>query len=112
MTPAEVKLWSILKGRGLGKRKFRRQHSVANYILDFYCPSEKLAVELDGQGHFEFSQMEYDRERDLFLKQFGILVLRFENIWIWEDLEGVLNVIRQSFGWWETTPPFGQSAGV
>jgi len=40
---------------------------VANYILDFYCPSEKLAIELDGQGHFEASQAEYDNERDLFL---------------------------------------------
>jgi len=65
----------MLQGRQLDGRKFRRQHSVANYILDFYCPSEKLAVELDGQGHFEASQEEYDYERDLFLK-----ALRYKSI--------------------------------
>lgn len=66
----------MLKGSQLAGRKFRRQHSVANYILDFYCPSERLAVELDGAVHDSFEAQEYDRERDLFLEQFGIKVLR------------------------------------
>ena len=96
-TPAEAKLWTMLKGKQLEGRKFRRQFSVANYILDFYCPSEKLAIELDGQGHFEAAQAEYDRERDLFLLHTGIKVLRFENKWVWDNPEGLLREIKSNF---------------
>ena len=76
LTPAEAKLWTLLKGSQLAWRKFRRQHSVGSYILDFYCPSERLAVELDGAVHDSAEAQAYDRERDLFLEQFGIKVLR------------------------------------
>ena len=51
LTPAEAALWKMIRGSRLDGRKFRRQHSVGLYILDFYCPAEKLAVELDGQVH-------------------------------------------------------------
>ena len=98
-TPAEAKLWTLLKGKQLEGKKFRRQFSVANYILDFYCPSEYLAIELDGQGHFEARQAEYDLERDLFLKHVGIKVLRFENKWVWDDPDGLIDEVRESFGW-------------
>ncbi|MFN9304209.1 MAG: DUF559 domain-containing protein, partial [Candidatus Kapaibacterium sp.] len=103
LTPAEAKLWTLLKGKQLEGRKFRRQCSVANYILDFYCPSENLAIELDGQGHFEASRAEYDYERDLFLLHCGIKVLRFENKWVWENPEGLLNEVKSSFGWNNTS---------
>jgi len=99
LTPAEAKLWTCLKGKQLDGRKFRRQFSVANYILDFYCPSEKLAIELDGQGHFEATQAQYDYERDLFLQHFGIKVLRFENKVVWNNLEGLLEEVKRNFGW-------------
>ncbi|MFT4848614.1 MAG: restriction endonuclease S subunit/very-short-patch-repair endonuclease [Sediminicola sp.] len=105
LTPAEASLWKMLKGKQLDHRKFRRQHSVANYILDFYCPEEKLAIELDGDGHYEERQMEYDHERDLFLNHFGIKVLRFENKWVWQNTAGVLQAIRDAFGWLEKQPP-------
>jgi len=72
---------------------------VANYILDFYCPSEKLAIELDGQGHFETTQAEYDRERDLFLNHCGIKVLRFENKVVYDNPEGLLENVKNEFGW-------------
>ena len=98
LTPAEATLWKLLKGKQLEGRKFRRQHSVGNYILDFYCPSEQIAIELDGQGHFEASQAEYDRERDLFLNYFGIRVLRFENKVVWENPEGLLEEVKSYFG--------------
>src|SRR5688572_8955958 len=52
MTPAEATFWRIVKGSKVDGLKFRRQHSVGNYVLDFYCPSEKLAIELDGSVHF------------------------------------------------------------
>ncbi|MBS1559283.1 MAG: restriction endonuclease subunit S [Bacteroidetes bacterium] len=99
LTPAEAKLWTLLKGKQLGGKKFRRQFSVANYILDFYCPSENLAIELDGQGHFEATQAEYDAERDLFLQHCGIKVLRFENKWVWDNPEGLLDEVKNCFGW-------------
>ncbi|MCG9899571.1 MAG: DUF559 domain-containing protein [Hydrotalea sp.] len=98
LTPAEAKLWTLLKGKQMDGRKFRRQHSFANYILDFYCPEERLAIELDGQGHFEATQAEYDRERDLFLEMYGIKVLRFENKWVWDNPDGLLEVVRGYFG--------------
>ena len=98
LTPAEAKLWTMLKGKQMEGRKFRRQHSVANYILDFYCPEERIAIELDGQGHFEATQAEYDSERDLFLESFGIKVLRFENKWVWDNLDGLLDEVKRCFG--------------
>jgi len=98
LTPAEAKLWTMLKGKQMEGRKFRQQHSVANYILDFYCPEERIAIELDGQGHFEATQAEYDSERDLFLESFGIKVLRFENKWVWDNPDGLLDEVKSYFG--------------
>ena len=99
LTPAEARMWTILKNSKLDGRKFRRQHSVGPYILDFYCASEKLAIELDGARHFTASGMYYDRERRLFIEQFGINVIRFENKMLFDEEEWVLAVIRSQFGW-------------
>ena len=89
----------MIKNSQLDGRKFRRQHSFGGYILDFYCSSEKLAIELDGEVHYNASVAERDFERDLFLKYFGILVLRFENKLVFESGSWVLDRIRSSFGW-------------
>jgi very-short-patch-repair endonuclease len=99
LTPAEARLWTMLKGSSLRGRKFRRQHSLSGYIFDFYCPAEKLAVELDGEVHFNERAAEYDYQRKLFLKYFGILVLRFENRLVFEEPEYVLDRIKERFGW-------------
>jgi len=101
LTPAEASLWSLLKGSKLDGRKFRRQHSVGDYILDFYCPAERLAVELDGQVHRSERAELYDYERKLFLNYYGILVIRFENYLVFDEPEYVLGNIRYWFGWWE-----------
>ena len=101
LTPAEASLWKVLKRSQLEGRKFRRQHSVGDYILDFYCPAERLAVELDGQVHKSERAELYDHERKLFLNYYGILVLRFENFLVFDELEYVLGNIRYWFGWWE-----------
>lgn len=98
-TPAEAKLWTFLKGRQLEGRRFRRQFSIAGYILDFYCPSEFLGIELDGNGHFFASQAEYDKERDLFLLHLGVKVLRYENKWVWDNPEDLMDEVKQNFGW-------------
>jgi very-short-patch-repair endonuclease len=99
LTPAEARFWKAVQNKNLEGRKFRRQHSVGKYILDFYCPAEKLAIELDGQIHFADKAREYDRERRLILEYYGIRVLRFENKLVFEDLEWVLSVIKGNFGW-------------
>jgi very-short-patch-repair endonuclease len=96
-TPAEATLWKALKGSQLEGRKFRRQHSVGSYILDFYCPAERLAIELDGAGHFSAEAVEADRIRDEFLVSHRIHVLRFENKLVFENLESVLGAIRNDF---------------
>ena len=101
LTPAEAKFWKVVQNKNLAGRKFRRQHSVGNYILDFYCPSEKLAIELDGEVHFGDAARVYDYERRLFLEHYGIKVLRFENKLVFEELAWVLDVIKSNFGWGE-----------
>ncbi|HZG01115.1 MAG TPA: endonuclease domain-containing protein, partial [Chitinophagales bacterium] len=78
-TPAEYKLWFSLRQQKLDGRSFRRQTSIENYIVDFYCHSEKLVIELDGHGHFELEGQLRDEQRDMRLRELGYTVLRFEN---------------------------------
>jgi very-short-patch-repair endonuclease len=99
LTPAEARLWTMLNGSQLQGRKFRRQHSFSGYILDFYCSSEKLGIELDGAVHFNERAAQYDYERKLFLEYFGIKVLRFENKLVFDEPEFVLDRIQSFFGW-------------
>lgn len=103
LTPAEARLWTYLKNSQLEGRKFRRQHSIGSYILDFYCPTEKLAVELDGEVHNTIQAQEYDEIRDLFLLNYGIKILRFENKYVFSELDGLLIMIKNNFGWNNTT---------
>lgn len=88
-TPAEQELWRVLKQSNLGGHKFRRQHSVGSYILDFYCPAKRLAIELDGDSHFTDDAIVYDRERTAYLNGVGIRVLRFLNSDVHENIEEV-----------------------
>ena len=87
LTPAEASFWNLVKNGRLDGRKFRRQDSIGNYILDFYCPSEKLAVELDGEGHYTGRASETDRSKRLYAESQGIKVIRFENKRVFEDRE-------------------------
>jgi very-short-patch-repair endonuclease len=95
LTPAEAVLWRGLQRSQVNGKKFRRPHSVGNYILDFYCPECRLAVELDGQGYFNSTISEYDYRRSEYLKKLNIRVLRFENRFVFEHPEGVLHSIRE-----------------
>ena len=97
LTPAEAKLWSALKDKQLWGRKFRRQHSIENYIVDFYCADEKLIVELDGQVHFNSAASEDDLVRTKRLNHLGFRVVRFENKLVFEDMDGVLREIASQF---------------
>ena len=93
LTPAEVALWQHLKAGKLNGTSWRRQFSVGDYILDFYCPVAKLCVELDGEGHFTMQGDTYDYDRTEFLTSLGIRVLRFENKDVWGNIELVLETI-------------------
>ena len=96
-TSAEAELWKHISNKKLEGRKFRRQHSVGNYILDFYCPSEKLAIELDGEDHYWQEGIEKDLKKEMVLKGHSIRVLRFENKLVFQDVEYVLRTIAKAF---------------
>lgn len=95
-TSAEATLWNCLQRKQLGGFKFRRQHSVGNYILDFYCPFKRVAIELDGARHFTLEGRKKDVKRDAYLKNQRISVLRFENKLIFENQSIVLDAILQA----------------
>jgi very-short-patch-repair endonuclease len=97
MTEAELVLWKVLKEKKLCGRKFRRQHSIGYYIADFYCSSEKLIIELDGQHHHTPEGIENDIERDLHLTLMDKTVLRFDNKEVLTNLTEVLKQIKVQF---------------
>ena len=86
-TPAEQKLWSVLRNRNLGGYKFRRQHAIGRFIVDFYCPETRLVIEVDGSVHA--NQEAYDLMRTHWLEDRGYAVIRFTNSDIKQRLEGV-----------------------
>ncbi len=97
LTPAEAFLWRYLKNRQFGGRRFTKQHSIGNFIVDFYCPSEKLIIELDGEVHNNPIAQEKDERRTTFLNGIGYKILRFENKMVFENLDSVLMEIKDSF---------------
>lgn len=92
-TSPESLLWQRLKGKQLSGFKFRRQHSIGNFIVDFYCSERKLAVEIDGDSHFSDSGKSYDIIRTEYLNKMGISVIRFTNIDVTKHITGVLEKI-------------------
>ena len=94
MPPAELKLWGYLRSRQINNFKFRRQYGIGKYVVDFYCPELRLAIEIDGDSHFQ-EHRSYDNKRQRYLESLGLEVLRFTNQEIYYDLEQVLNVIKQ-----------------
>lgn len=103
MPLAEVILWNKLKGKQVAGYKFRRQYSVEHFVIDFYCPELKLAIEVDGDSHYTEGAALYDRERQNLIENYGIQFLRFANSDIYENLEEVLLKIMQQIK--EITPP-------
>lgn len=92
-TDAERRVWSILRKSQMGARFFR-QYGVGPYILDFFCPTHKVAVEIDGGQHNEEVHKQHDRERTAYLTQQHIQVLRFWNNDVLQNIEGVWQKIR------------------
>ena len=92
LTPAEVRLWEVLRNKQFEGLRFRCQHPVGNFILDFYCPACKLVVEVDGEIHDR--HIDYDNDRTAKLAEYGYKVLRFRNEEVMNDLPKVLAEIR------------------
>lgn len=90
LTVQEARVWLRVKQRGLHGFKFRRQHPIGPYFVDFYCPKLKLAVELDGGHHYEPAQRAYDLVRQRFIESTGIMVVRYPNNEINSDIDAVL----------------------
>jgi|SRR3989338_4132835 len=99
-TDAERKLWSKLRSKQLLGFKFFRQYSIGHYILDFFCPVLKLAIELDGGQHGQGAQVLYDKKRTEYLNKNNIEVIRFWDNDVLKNTEGVLLEIARNL-----TPP-------
>jgi len=95
MPNAEVILWSRLKGRQLLGCKFRRQYSVGSFVIDFFSVETKLGIELDGDSHFQSGASEYDLGRQQFIESFGIRIVRILNVDVYDNLDGVLEMIGE-----------------
>jgi len=96
-TQAEAFLWGYLKDSQLEGRKFRRQSSIKSFIVDFYCPEEKLVIELDGDFHFDEKAIKDDEQRTQKLETEGLQVIRFENQEVLLNLESALQEIKRHF---------------
>jgi len=103
MSQPEYVLWYYLKNKQLKGYKFRRQVSVGKYVVDFYCPKLKLAIELDGDSHYYPEAKAYDSERSNWIKMFGIKFLRFTNKDVIENKEAVIETIARHLP--PLTPP-------
>ena len=96
MTTQERKLWQRLRHNQLYGIKFRRQHPIGRFVLDFFCYEHKLAVEIDGDSHYQPDQQEYDQARTDWLAQYDIRVIRFTNRDVDRNIESVLDEIARS----------------
>jgi very-short-patch-repair endonuclease len=106
LTPAEQKLWQALSKRQLNRLKFRCQHPVGPFIVDFYCPEHRLVIELDGSIHDQ--QIEQDTARTAQLNQHGYRVIRFRNETVLTNLKHVLHQILENTNKPPLTPPESQ----
>ena len=95
MTDAEIALWAKVRRRQLHRLQFHRQKPIGNYIVDFYCPTVALVIEIDGGQHYKPDGIQRDAVRDDYLKSLGLSVLRFSNADVLSNIDGVIASIIQ-----------------
>jgi very-short-patch-repair endonuclease len=95
MTDAEQLIWSKIRRKQICDVQFYRQKNIGHYIVDFYCPKGKLIVELDGGQHYENKGMKKDQERDRYLQELGFTVMRFSDIDVLKNINGVMKRIHE-----------------
>ncbi|MFZ4608137.1 MAG: endonuclease domain-containing protein [Caulobacter sp.] len=98
MTLPEVLLWQVLRGSRLERLRFRRQHPVGPFILDFYCAAARLAVEVDGEAHHRPGRPQHDASRDAWLEQAGIRTLRLSARLVLKDMDAAVQMILREVG--------------
>ena len=105
MTGAEARLWSKLRMKQFQELKFRRQHGIGPYIVDFYCPERSLVIEVDGDSHADANQIQKDRQRGNYLQSLGLQVIRYQNDDIIKNLVGVLEDLSKRVSSSASTSP-------
>ena len=98
MTRSEVALWSALRGKRLNGLRFRRQHPIGPYVVDFYCAQHRLAVEVDGEVHATERGQERDAERDQWIESSGVLIIRIPSVVVLTDMDEALRRIAEAVG--------------
>lgn len=93
-TRAERMLWAHLRNSRFFGFKFRRQHGIGPYIVDFFCHELRLVIEIDGDSHFTEEAQEYDRHRQCWLETLNLRIVRFTNDDVLENLDEVLNILK------------------
>ncbi len=93
MTDAEITLWLKIKGKQIKNKQFYRQKTIGNFIVDFYSSKAKLIIEVDGSQHYEETGLEKDKVRDEYFKSLRLKVLRFTNIEVLKNTQGVVEKI-------------------
>ena len=101
-TEAEKILWKRLRGRKFLGLKFRRQYSIAQFVLDFYCPEKRFAIEIDGNIHNRKGIKNHDENRDGFINDFKIKIIRIKNEKVFDDIDSLLKYIEVEI---QTSPP-------
>ncbi len=95
LTDAEKALWEKLRRKQFEDLRFLRQYGIGDYSADFYCPERKLVIEIDGGQHFSEAGRQHDKRRESYMKSLGIVTLRFTNLDVLTNIEGVSEKIRE-----------------
>ena len=103
MTGPEIKLWARLRLKQFQSLKFRRQHGIGPYIVDFYCPDRMMVIEIDGDTHAAEEQRLRDQQRDAYFRSLGLRIIRYTNHDIVKNLDGVLEDLAGRLG--DSTSP-------
>jgi len=95
MTDAELQLWSKIRRKQIGGCQFYRQKNIGNYIVDFYCPKGRLILEIDGGQHYTDEGIKKDQARNQHLDKLGFTVLRFSDMEVLKNIDGVVEKIYE-----------------
>ena len=95
ITLAEKIIWLNIRHKKIVGERFLRQFSVKQYVLDFYCPKLRLAIEIDGETHLTDEELKYDKQRQDYLESLGLIFLRFRNEEVFNNADSVLNRIKK-----------------
>ncbi|MDQ3021193.1 MAG: endonuclease domain-containing protein [Bacteroidota bacterium] len=106
MTNAEKLMWERLRRRQIRNKRFLRQFSVGKYVMDFYCPEIRLAIEVDGVTHSSKDEIEYDRNRQAQIENFKIIFLRVKNEEVFGNIDKVVLMIEKFIDATPLNPPF------